>query len=92
MEEDELTDDVFGVWFTFVCCAVNKQTWSIKKSLTRLVQRVEDLFLHLFLLLFFFVSLYWKDILQQSIERFNMDLTTNAKQSKACSTERIALK
>lgn len=28
LEEDELTNDVFGVWFTFVCCAVNKQSWS----------------------------------------------------------------
>lgn len=32
LQEDELTNDVFGVWFTFVCCAVNKQSWSKKPN------------------------------------------------------------
>lgn len=72
LEEDELTNDVFGVWFTFVCCAVNKQSWSTKpNSSGSTCQGL--LFLHPLLF-------YWKDILQQkSVERFNMDLTTNAK-------------
>ncbi len=64
LQEDELSDDVFGVWFTFVCCAVNKQSWS-KKSRTHLVQRVQD-----FVFASFFLF-YWKDILQQKKKSSN---------------------
>lgn len=56
LREDELTNDVFGVWFTFVCCAVNKQSWSKKAQLIWFnVSRT--VFLHLLFLL----SFYWKD-------------------------------
>lgn len=57
LEKDELTNDVFGVWFSFVCCAVNKRSWGKTRNSS------DSTFWEL---AFFF---YRKDALQQKSNR-----------------------
>lgn len=71
LQEDELTNDVFGVWFTFVCCAVNKQSWSKKPNSSGSTCRGLC-----FCIFFCFIE---KTYCNKNPSNTNMDLTTNAK-------------